>query len=460
MCSYERLEISAIIHGIYNVSCLLQLHFSSTSFLSLDSLHFQLLFPSSEENFSFLMREIQDSLLVSETDFTIHVEEPQEVLLQKIEANGAKETNPREDPGPMNQSIMSKKKRYRRWLRIAIHAGFVLVCGSTAVLLGRLYYEKGGKSKWMVTLVQLAGFPILLPYYFSVSRNLTTNSIHSNQPSTLMLAFIYVSIGLLGAINCYLYSIGLWYLPASTYSLICSSQLAFNAFFSYFLNSLKFTPYIVNSLVLLTISSTILVFENESSDPSTQNSKKKYVVGFISTVGASAGSGLCLSLTQLVFKKVLKRETFKEVMDLIIYQALVATCATLVGLFASGEWSGLNNEMKKYEMGETSYLLNLTFAAILCQLFNIGSVGLIFEVSSLFSNAISVLGLPIVPIVAVIFFHDKMHGIKAISMVLAVWGFISYMYQQYLDDSKSENINTSHVLKASSSLQEVNTLVR
>ncbi|XP_027341480.1 purine permease 21-like isoform X2 [Abrus precatorius] len=404
------------------------------------------------------MGKTQEVQLHSKTYFTtINMGEPQQVPLSK-NANGAKETNSLEEdssfPGSMNQSTINKKKRYYRWLRIAIHAALVLVCSSAAVLLGRLYYEKGGKSKWMGTLVQLAGFPILLPYYFfSASKNLSTNSIHQNQPSTTMLAFIYVSIGVLVALDCYLYSVGLWSLPVSTYSLICSSQLAFNAFFSYFLNSLKFTPYIINSLVLLTISSTLLVFQNDSSD-SNQVSKKKYVIGFICTIGASAGYGLWLSLTQLVFKKVLKRETFKVVMDMIIYQSLVATCVTLVGLFASGEWSGLKNEMKEYEMGKASYLLNLTFTAILWQLFTIGCVGLIFEVSSLFSNAISVLGVPVVPMLAVMFFDDKMHGVKAMSMVLAIWGFVSYVYQQYLDDTKSENRNPSHVPKASSPLEE------
>jgi hypothetical protein len=132
-------------------------------------------------------------------------------------------------------------------------------------------------------------------------------------------------------------------------------------------------------------------------------------------------------------------------MDMIIYQSLVATCATLVGLFASGEWNGIKKEMEEFEIGKVSYVLDLTFIAISWQVFNIGCVGLIFEISSLFSNAISVLGLPIVPILAVAFFHEKMDGIKAISMVLAVWGFISYVYQQYLDDesnNKRENRNT------------------
>ena len=58
--------------------------------------------------------------------------------------------------------------------------------------------------------------------------------------------------------------------------------------------------------------------------------------------------------------------------------------------------------------------------------------------SSLFSNVISVLGLPVIPVLAVIFFHDKMDGVKAISMVLAIWGFISYFYQHYLDDSEAK----------------------
>lgn len=50
----------------------------------------------------------------------------------------------------------------------------------------------------------------------------------------------------------------------------------------------------------------------------------------------------------------------------------------------------------------------------------IGSFGLIFQVSSLFSNVISALALPIVPILAVIFFNDKMNGVKVVAILLAV----------------------------------------
>ncbi|KAJ7947268.1 Purine permease [Quillaja saponaria] len=374
--------------------------------------------------------------------------ETQEVQLQ-IMAQGAKEAKSLDHSNSNIQSKVRPRKNYKRWLRIALYTLFLLFGQSIATLLGRLYYDKGGKSKWMGTLVNLVGFPILLPYYcISAPKNPTRDNIQTEPPSASKLAFVYVSLGLLVVLDCYLYSVGLLYLTVSTYSLICASQLGFNAFFSYFLNSQKFTPFIINSLVLLTISSTLLVFQSDSSAP-TGVSKGKYAIGFICTVAASAGYGLVLSLTQLAFRKVLKKETFKVIMDMIIYQSLVATTAAIVGLFASGEWKGIKSEMEVFELGKTSYILTLSWTAITWQLFGIGCTGLIFEVSALFSNAISVLGLPIVPVLAVIFFHDQMHGIKVISMLLAIWGFVSYAYQHYLEEfkSKTESRNMNDVSK-------------
>jgi C4-dicarboxylate transporter len=45
--------------------------------------------------------------------------------------------------------------------------------------------------------------------------------------------------------------------------------------------------------------------------------------------------------------------------------------------------------------------------------------------------------LAITPIAAVIVFHDKMNGVKIISMLMALCGFASYIYQNYLDDLKA-----------------------
>ncbi|KAA8519547.1 hypothetical protein F0562_013829 [Nyssa sinensis] len=373
--------------------------------------------------------------------------EPQELQLQTF-VKEAKEADSPENANVNNESSVPQLRpcKWKWWLQMAIYSFFVLSGQSVATLLGRLYYDKGGNSKWMATLVQPAGFPILIPFLCisPAARKCTTagNYNATKPPSALILAALYVSLGVFVAAVSMLYSIGLLYLPVSTFSLICASQLGFNAFFSYFLNSQKFTPFIANSLVLLTISSTLLVFQTDSTD-STKTSKGKYAIGFLCTIGASAGYALMLSVTQLSFRKILKRETFRVVLDIIIYQSLVATIAILVGLFASGEWKSLNREMEEYELGRISYVMVLVWTAVCWQVFSIGVVGLIFEVSSLFSNVISTLGLPIVPVLAVVFFHDKMDGVKVIAMLLAIWGFVSYMYQHYLDDlilkSKAES---------------------
>ncbi|XP_057948746.1 probable purine permease 10 [Malania oleifera] len=344
------------------------------------------------------------------------------------------------------QSTVPNLRNHKRWLRISIYTLSVILGQSAAALLGRLYYNKGGNSKWMAAFVQTAGFPILLPLFFiSIHKNPHTNgSSVTNQSSPSIIASIYVILGLFLAANCMLYSVGLQYLPVSTFSLVCATQLAFNAFFSYFLNSQKFTPFIVNSIVLLTISSVLLVLQTNSENQ-TESGKGKYILGFLCTVAGSVGYALLLSLTQFSFQKFIKREDFRAILHMTVYQSLLATCAILVGLFASGEWKLLSKEMKDFELGKLSYVMTLAWTIVGWQVHAIGSTCLIVEVSSLFCNVISTFGLPIVPIFAAIIFHENVNGVKIISMLLAIWGFVSYNYQHYLGSSKlkpeSENVN-------------------
>ncbi|KAL5577160.1 hypothetical protein UlMin_018859 [Ulmus minor] len=348
-----------------------------------------------------------------------------------LAAQEAKEENSSSQTNASNNSHIPPSRKYLRWLQIGVYAFFVLSGQSAATLLGRLYYEKGGKSKWMGTL----------------KTKTNTTIVISKPPSALKLASVYVFLGLIVAADCYLYSVGLLHLPVSTFTLISASQLVFNALFSFFLNSQKFTPFIINSLVLLTISSVLLVFES-SSEENHKSSKAKYAIGFICTVGASAGYGLVLSSTQFAIQKIIKRVTFSVTMDLIVFQSLVAT---LVGLFASKEWKDLEKVMNVFELGKVSYIMTLAWTAISWQVFNISVVGLIVEVSSLFSNVISVLGLPVVPVLAMFIFHEKMNGLKAIATVLAIWGFISYVYQDFLNsnNSKTENRDSNEETRAS-----------
>ncbi|CDP06322.1 unnamed protein product [Coffea canephora] len=283
------------------------------------------------------------------------------------------------------QSSVPLLNQHKRWLLMALFALLVLFGQSAATLLGRLYYVKGGNSKWLSAFLQVAGFPILLPFLYN-TKNRKNNSTEQTKPPSPI-----------------------------------------------------FTPFIVNSLVLLTTSSALLVLQNDDSSGSSKSSKGKYIIGFICTLLAAALCSLILSLTQFAINKILKRQRVKELFDFLIYESLVASCILLIGLFASGEWKTLTAEMNKFALGKTSYTMTLMWIAVCWQIFSIGIVGLILKVSSLFANVISTLGLPIVPILAVFMFKDKMSGVKAVAMLLAIWGFISYIYQHYLDDLESKS---------------------
>lgn len=339
------------------------------------------------------------------------------------------------DENLMDQLSFLRLKRWQWWLLVVFNIFFLIVGQAAAVLLGRFYYDQGGNSKWMATLVQTAGFPVLCIPYFLLRPSKDT-STSSSSPSIKVLASLYFVLGVLVAGDNMLYSIGLLYLSASTYSLICATQLAFNAVFSYFLNSQKFTALILNSVVILSLSAALIAVNDDSEGPSGV-AKGKFLLGFFCSLAASALYALLLSLMQLCFQKVLKQETFSVVLQMQICTSVVACCVTTVGLFASGEWKSLHHEMEVFNSGRASYVLTLVWTAVTWQVCAVGVVGLIFVVSSLFSNVISTLSLAVTPIAALVVFHDKMNGVKVIALLLALCGFASYIYQNYLDDKKA-----------------------
>ncbi|KAJ0959970.1 hypothetical protein J5N97_000260 [Dioscorea zingiberensis] len=166
------------------------------------------------------------------------------------------------------------------------------------------------------------------------------------------------------------------------------------------------------------------------------------MLGFILTLAASATYSLILSLMELTFNKVIKSRELSAVLNMQIYIAASHTAAATAGLFASGEWRDLKGDMEGFKKGRQFYVMTLVWTAICWQVNNVGLVGLIFEVSSLFSNVISSLGITIAPVFAVILLHDKINGIKVISSLMALWGFASYFYQHYLDYKLEKTTNT------------------
>ncbi|CAI9279270.1 unnamed protein product [Lactuca saligna] len=319
--------------------------------------------------------------------------------------------------------------RWQWWCLVFLNISFLLIGQGTAILLLRFYYEHGGRSKWTATLAQNAGFPILfIPFIlFPKMKEPSVNS-----PLIVVLS-VYFGLGLLIAGDHLLYSVGLEYLSASTYSLICATKLAFSAVFSILINSQKFTILIMNSIVVLLLSACLVGVSDYSPSPP-DVTQTKYILCFISTIAASALYALLLSVTQLSFQKFIKKETFAVVLELQIHTSIVASCVSLVGLFASGEWRLLRSEIASFHEGSLSYAMTLIWTAVAWQICSVGVVGLIFIVSSLFSNVISTLSLSLSPLAAAIVYDYTMNGAKTIAVLLGVWGFFTYVYQHCLDE--------------------------
>ncbi|KAF8651739.1 hypothetical protein HU200_063254 [Digitaria exilis] len=342
-------------------------------------------------------------------------------------------------PTPAPRRALSKRLAW--WALVLVNIVFVLAGQSVATLLGRIYYDQGGKSLWMQTVVQSCGTPLAIPLliYFrtrkSSSSAAAAAAASSSRPPVVKLAAIYAGLGVLLAGDNLMYSYGLLYLPMSTYSIILASQVSFNAVFSYFLNKEKFRALVLNSVVLLTFSAA-LVGVSHGSDGSSGSDipKGKFPAGFALTLAASALFSLILSLMQLTFEEVLKSDTLATVLEMQFWSNTAAALVSVAGLFASGEWRTIAGEMAAYQKGEVAYAMTLAWTAVSWQLCTMGLMGLVAAVSSLFTNVISTVGTPLSPVVAVVFLGDRMDGVKLIAMLIAVWGLLSYVYQHYLDD--------------------------
>ncbi|XP_031131963.1 purine permease 21-like [Ipomoea triloba] len=339
------------------------------------------------------------------------------------------------------------RRHGRRWLEISAYSVFVLVGQTMATILGRVYYERGGNSKWMGTLVQVSGFPILIPFLLIKTSPAAADDAASrpNPPSCLLRAATYLLFGTLVTGASLLYSIGMEYLTVSTFTLISASQLGFNALFAFFMNVQKITPLIINSIFLLTISSVLLFFQPPDSRQSQENQstarKKHFIIGCICTLIGSALFGLTLAVGQFIINKYLNKPTLRDLLNFIITQSLIATCAVVIGLFASGEWRTLGTEMRGFQLGEVWYVMTLVCAALSWEMFTVGVLGLLLKVSGLFANVLIMLSVPVVPAAGVLVLHDQMNGVKVISMVLAVWGFLSFAYDEYVEEKKEKDEN-------------------
>jgi hypothetical protein len=63
--------------------------------------------------------------------------------------------------------------------------------------------------------------------------------------------------------------------------------------------------------------------------------------------------------------------------------------------------------------------------------FFIGVFGVTSMASSLLSGVIIAVTIPVTEVLAVVLFHEKFSAEKGMALVLALWGFASYLYGEY-----------------------------
>lgn len=101
----------------------------------------------------------------------------------------------------------------------------------------------------------------------------------------------------------------------------------------------------------------------------------------------------------------------------------------------------ISREARNYELGETEYYVVLVASAMIWQLSFLGTIGVIFCASSLLSGILIALAVPGTEVLAVIFYKEKFKAEKGVSLVLALWGFVSYFYGEYKQAKKMERNN-------------------
>ncbi|CAA7395145.1 unnamed protein product [Spirodela intermedia] len=333
----------------------------------------------------------------------------------------------------------------RKWGLLVVN--FILtILGAAAPFLLRLYFLRGGRSLWLSSLVQVGGWPLLLiPLAVSFLRRGPGGG-----GATLMsfsFAATFAGIGVLIGVDSYMYAVSSSLLPASTNSILSSTQLAFVAVFSFLIVRQRFTACSTNAVVVLTLGAAVLAVQAPAGDRPAGESTSKYAVGFATSLGAAALYALTLPLTELMYRKFREEVTYRMVVEVQLLVSALASAVCIVGMLVNGDFQAVGREARESEMGEAKFYVVLVGGAAAWQAFSLGLMGTVACSSSLFASVVLALLLPVSEIAAVLLFHERFDGRKGVALALSLWGFASFCY--------GELTLSHHLLPRTSSLLEL-----
>ncbi|KAF8718117.1 hypothetical protein HU200_025602 [Digitaria exilis] len=329
----------------------------------------------------------------------------------------------------------------------------LVLLGAGGSLLIRLYFVHGGQRLWLSTMIQVSGWPLLLPPLLSVSLLLRSRSHggataadHLLLPNRL--AGAVAVLGAFFAVACFAYSLGSQPLPLSTSSLLQATQLTFTAVSAFVFAGLRFTPFSLNAVVLLTAGPAILgvVPSSSGKKPAAgegSSATANWWTGFFECMASAALFGLVLPLVEVAMSKYGRRRSgrgraaataravspsYATVMQIQVVMGAAGTVLCLGGMAMAEDFQAIPREAAMFGLGETNYYFLLISGAVLWQLSNLGIMGLIICSSPLLAGIMIALVLPLSELLAVVFLHEKFDGVKGIALVLSLWGFVSYLY--------------------------------
>ncbi|KQK23217.1 purine permease 3 [Brachypodium distachyon] len=359
------------------------------------------------------------------------------------------------DQAPSATPPTASPARYRPSPLVIFSACLVLL-GAGGPLLLRVYFVHGGRRLWLSALLQLSGWPLLLPpLCVSLFRN-RRHGIVDNLLLPPRLAGAAAVLGCFYALSCFVYAMGSQALPLSTSSLLLATQLAFTAVFALLFVGLRLTPFSANAVFLLTIGPAVLGVGPGSGKPAGEPAKA-YWTGFCEAIAAAALAGLVLPLVEVAMERYGRKPTgpaassarvapppYSTVMQMQAVMGAAGTMVCLLGMSIKGDFGALTSEAAEFGLGKNNYYLVLVWDAVSWQLLNLGIMGLITCASSLLAGIMIAVLLPLSEILAVMFLHEKFDGPKGIALVLSLWGFASYIYGEKAQ--KKQEIRKSELL--------------
>ncbi|XP_009765499.1 purine permease 1-like [Nicotiana sylvestris] len=312
------------------------------------------------------------------------------------------------------------------------------ICGGP--LMMRLYYVEGGSRVWFSSWLQTAGWPFtLIPlailYFYRRKTESSSAKLYFITPRIFIASFI---IGIVTGVDDFLYSWGGSKLPVSTSSLLLAAQLAFTAIGAFFIVKLKFTPYSINAVVLLTVGAVLLGVRSNGDRPEGVTSKA-YILGFMMTLLAAALYGVILPCIELIYLKAKQAITATLVLEIQMVMCFAATVFCTVGMIANNDFQAISREAKQFNLGEARYYTVIIWTTIIWQCFFVGVIGVIYCSSSLMSGVMIAVLLPVTEVLAVVFFRENFSGEKGLALFLSLWGFVSYFYGEFRQTKKQKN---------------------